>query len=172
MAPGYLSVGVGVDYKPSEELQLNFHPFTSRFTFVTDPQLQFEGSYGLTADDDAYVYEFGAFLGARYKFNLMENISYDNRLGIYANYLKNPLNMDLAYQGVLDLKVNKWISAQATINLFYDEDQIKRTQLKETLGVGLSYKFDNTEKLKARPENIPPLEIMPIADEAVESAED
>src|SRR5690606_26378832 len=46
MAPGYLSVGVGVDYKPSEELQLNFHPFTSRFTFVTDPQLQFEGSYG------------------------------------------------------------------------------------------------------------------------------
>ncbi len=172
MAPGYLSVGVGVDYKPSEELQLNFHPFTSRFTFVTDPELQFEGSYGLTADGDAYVYEFGAFLGARYKFNLMENISYDNRLGIYANYLKNPLNMDLAYQGVLDLKVNKWISAQATINLFYDEDQIKRTQLKETLGVGLSYKFDNTEKLKARPENIPPLEIMPIADEAVESAED
>lgn len=163
MAPGYLSFGLGVDYKPSENLQVNFHPFTSRFTFVTDKDLQFAGSYGLKEDDDTYVYEFGAYIGARYLFNIMENISYDNRLGIYSNYLDQPFNMDVAYQGVLDLKVNNWISAQATINLFYDEDQIKRTQLKETLGVGLTYKIDNTEKLKQKPENLPPVEIEPQA---------
>lgn len=163
MAPGYWSLGVGIDYKPSENLQVNFHPFTSRFTFVTDPDLQFAGSYGLKEDGDSYFYEFGAYLGARYKFDIMENIYYDNRLGIYSNYLDEPQNMDVAYQGVLDLKVNNWISAQATINLFYDEDQIKRTQLKETLGVGLTYKFDNTAKLKIKPENIPAVEIVPEA---------
>lgn len=156
MAPGYWAFGLGIDYKPSENLQVNFHPFTSRFTFVTDPELQFAGSYGLKEDGDSYFYEFGAYLGARYKFTIMENITYDNRLGIYANYLDKPQNMDIAYQGVLDLKVNNWISAQTTINLFYDEDQIRRTQLKETLGVGLTYKIDNTEKLKAMPENLPP----------------
>src|SRR5690606_14160393 len=43
IAPGYLTFGLGVDYKPSENLQLNFHPFTSRFTFVTDSDLQFAG---------------------------------------------------------------------------------------------------------------------------------
>lgn len=172
IAPGYLTFGLGVDYKPSENLQVNFHPLTSRFTFVNDPELQFAGSYGLKEDGDVYVYEFGAFIGARLKLDLMKNISYDNRLGIYSNYLRTPQNMDIAYQGILDLKVNEWISAQATINLFYDEDQIKRTQLKETLGVGLSYKFDNTAKLKEKPENLPPLEIMPEAEEAVESAED
>ncbi len=167
MAPGYLSFGLGIDYKPSENLQLNFHPLTSRFTIVTDSDLQFAGSYGLKEDGDNYVYEFGAYVGARYKFNIMENISYDNRLGVYSNYLNRPFNMDVAYQGVLDLKVNEWISAQATINLFYDEDQIKRTQLKETLGVGLAYKFDNTAKLKERPENIPPVEITPEAEAPV-----
>ncbi len=155
MAPGYLSFGLGVDYKPNENLQVNFHPFTSRFTFVQDRDLQFAGSFGLKEDGDTYLYEFGAYLGARYKFNIWDNISYDNRIGIYSNYLDQPFNMDIAYQGVLDFKVNNFISAQATINLFYDEDQIQRTQVKQTLGVGLTYKFNNTEKLKLKEENLP-----------------
>lgn len=176
MAPGYLSFGLGVDYKPNENLQVNFHPLTSRFTFVTDKDLQYAGSYGLKDDGDSYLYEFGAYLGARYKLNIMENISYDNRIGIFSNYLDEPFNMDVAYQGVLDLKVNRFISAQASINLFYDDDQIKRTQVKETLGVGLAYKFDNAAKLKERPENIPAVEIAPEAAteaaDAVEAAAD
>jgi len=172
MAPGYLSFGLGIDYKPNENLQVNFHPFTSRFTFVTDKDLQYQGSFGLKEDGDTYLYEFGAYIGARYKFSIMENISYDNRLGIYSNYLDHPFNMDMAYQGVLDLKVNNFISAQATINLFYDEDQIKKTQVKQTLGVGLAYKFDNTAKLKERPENMPEIELTPEAEAKVEAADE
>lgn len=170
MAPGYLSFGVGVDYKPNDNLQVYFHPFTSRFTFVQDKELQYEGNYGLKHDGDSFVYEFGAYMGARYKFNITDNISYDNRLGIYSNYLKKPQNMDIAYQGILDLKVTKWISAQATINLFYDEDQIKKTQLKETLGIGFAYKFDNTEKLKLKEENLPPFPTVEEAANALEAA--
>lgn len=158
MAPGYLSFGLGVDYKPNENLQLNFHPLTSRFIFVTDKDLQYKGSFGLKEDGDSFLYELGAFIGARYKLNLMKNVTYDNRLGLYTNYLKNVGNMDVAYRGILDFKVNNAISAQATINLFYDEDQIKRTQVKQTLGIGLAYNFDNTAKLKTMPENLPTID--------------
>ena len=52
--------------------------------------------------------------------------------------------MDVAYQGILDMKVNKFVSAQVSVNLLYDEDQIKKTQIKQTLGIGFNYKFDNT----------------------------
>lgn len=171
MAPAYWSFGLGVDYKPSDTFQINFHPFTSRFTFVTDKDLQYEGSFGLKNDGDSYLYEFGAFLGARYKLKVAEGITYDNRLGIYSNYLRKTTNMDVAYQGILDLKVNRFISAQATINLFYDEDQIKRTQLKETLGVGLAYNFNNTEKLKLKEENLPPFPTVDEANAALEKAQ-
>jgi len=163
MSPGYLQFGLGLDYKPNDNLQVSFHPLSSKYTFITDPALQLKGNYGLEKDRDNHVYEFGAFLGARYKFNIMENVSYDNRVGIYSNYLKTPENMTVAYQGVLDLKVNKLISAQASINLFYDENQIKATQAKQTLGVGLAYKFDNLAKLKEKPANLPPLETEPQA---------
>ncbi|WP_395093471.1 DUF3078 domain-containing protein [Vaginella massiliensis] len=143
MAPGYLSFGLGVDYKPNENFQVNIHPVTPRWTLVTDKDLQYAGNFGLEKDGDSSLFEFGAYLGARYKLQIMEGITYDNRLGIYANYLDKPQNMDIAYAGVLDMKVNKWISAQVAINLLYDEDQIKRTQMKQTLGIGFNYKFDN-----------------------------
>src|SRR5690606_36589623 len=95
MAPAYLSFGLGVDYKPNDSIQVNFHPFTSRFTFVTDDKLQYAGNFGLKEDRDNYLYEFGAFLGARYKLNMTDRISYDNRLGVYSNYLEKFWNMDI-----------------------------------------------------------------------------
>ncbi|MCA4776946.1 DUF3078 domain-containing protein [Empedobacter stercoris] len=144
MAPGYLSLGLGVDYKPNENFQVNIHPFTPRVTFVLDKDLQQKGNFGLKNDGDNTLFEFGAYLGARYKLQIMDGISYDSRLGIYADYLKKFGNMDVAYQGILDLKVNKFVSAQVAVNLLYDEDQIKKTQVKQTLGIGFNYKFDNT----------------------------
>ncbi|WP_313386544.1 DUF3078 domain-containing protein [Chishuiella sp.] len=145
MAPGYLSLGLGLDYKPNENFQVNIHPFTPRATFVLDKDLQTKGNFGLKADGDNAVLEFGAYLGARYKFQIMEGISYDNRIGIYADYLNKFGNMDIAYQGLLDLKVNRFVSAQLSVNLLYYEDQIKKVQVKQTLGIGFNYKFDNTK---------------------------
>ncbi|MFA5620900.1 MAG: DUF3078 domain-containing protein [Weeksellaceae bacterium] len=158
MAPGYLTFGLGVDYKPSPDLQVSFHPITSRFTFVMDEALQYAGNFGLKEDGDSFVYGLGAYIGARYKFKIMDNVTFDNQIGIFSDYLKDPLNMDIAYMGLLDFKINSFLSAQASINLFYDEDQITRIQLKETFGIGLSYNFNNTETLKSRPENYPTIE--------------
>lgn len=81
------------------------------------------------------------YVGGRYKVKLMENIQLDNRFGIFSNYIKNPQNLVMAYSGVLDMKVNKFISTQITADLFYDDNQIGKLQLKETLGVGITYKF-------------------------------
>ena len=147
MAPGYLTFGLGADYVPNDNFQVNIHPFTSRFTFITDQNVYdpdhdgiSESAYGADPGDNM-VYQFGAYVGARYKTQLMENIAFDNRLGIFSNYLEKPQNMVIAYQALLDLKVNRFISTQVSFDVFYDENQISKVQLKETLGVGLTYKF-------------------------------
>jgi len=151
MAPAYLSIGLGIDYKPNENFQVNIHPFTPRVTFVLDKDLQKKGNFGLKEDGDNTLFEFGAYLGARYKLKIMDGITYDSRLGIYSDYLKKVGNMDMAYQGIVDMKVNRFVSAQVSINLLYDEDQIKRTQVKQTLGVGFNYKFNNIPKVEEAP---------------------
>lgn len=149
LSPGYLSVGFGFDYRPSDHFMLNLHPLTSRMTFVSDQDvfnsydkdgrfLGKENAYGIEPGKN-FKYELGMLIGARYRWDIMQNISLDNTVNIFSNYLKKPQNMYLSYIGALTMKINKILSTQLILEMIYDENQIKRTQLKETLGVGLTY---------------------------------
>ncbi len=147
MSPGYVTFGLGIDYIPNDNFQLSIHPITSRFTFIGDKAIFDPNKDGILTEaygaqpNENFVYQLGAYVGGRYKAKLMENIFLDNRFGIFTNYLKDPQNMVLSYGAILDMKVNKFISTQVTADLFYDDNQIGKLQLKETLGVGLTYKF-------------------------------
>ncbi len=146
-SPGYVTLGFGVDYIPNDNFQLSIHPLTSRFTIIADKAVFDADGDGILTDaygakpTENLVYQLGAYVGGRYKVKLMENIFLDNRFGIFTNYLEKPQNMVLSYSAILDMKVNKFISTQITADLFYDDNQIGKLQLKETLGVGLTYKF-------------------------------
>ncbi len=147
MAPGYVTLGVGLDYIPNDNFQLSIHPLTSRFTIIADKAVFDPDHDGILTDafgakpNESLVYQLGAYVGGRYKVKLMENILLDNRFGVFTNYLEKPQNMVLSYSAILDMKVNKFISTQVTADLFYDDNQIGKLQLKETLGVGITYKF-------------------------------
>jgi hypothetical protein len=150
-SPAYVSVGIGANYNPDKNYSISIHPITSRTTIVADKRLQKKGNYGLTKDNELLYFEIGAYVGARYKFKVMENVTYDNNIGLFSNYGHKPLNMDLVYSGVLNMKINNFMTTQLTVNVSYDEDQIKRTQFKQTFGVGLTYKFDNLKKNPKKP---------------------
>jgi len=166
-APAYFTIGVGANYNPTADFSLSIHPITSRTTIVADKELQRKGNYGLKEDDELMYFEIGAYVGARYRFKIFENVTYDNNIGLFSNYSHKPLNIDLVYSGVLNMKINNFMSTQFTVNLAYDEDQIKRTQFKQTLGVGLTYKIDSTKKSDKRKRNkkemILPLDDFPVA---------
>ena len=50
-------------------------------------------------------------MNAYAKFNLMENISFENILNLYSNYLTSPQNVDVDYTANIVMSVNKWITA-------------------------------------------------------------
>lgn len=158
-SPAYVTIGVGANYNPGTNYSISIHPITSRTTIVADKRLQKKGNYGLEKDHELLYFEIGAYVGARYKFKVVENVTYDNNIGLFSNYSRKPLNIDLVYSGVLNMKINNFMTTQLTLNVAYDEDQIEKTQLKQTLGVGLTYKFDNTKQKpkKKKKEFIEPL---------------
>lgn len=156
MAPGYLQIGAGVDYLPNENFEFNFHPLTSKMTFVTDDEVFREytapGTYtevekfGIDPGD-SFRYELGLFIGARHKMELMKNVTLDHQLGLYSNYLDHPERIDVSYSAMLNMQINKYISAQLTGDLLYDHDIVnsegkRRLQSKQTLGLGLTYTFE------------------------------
>src|ERR1700712_1458856 len=88
-APAYLTFGPGFAYKRSDNFRINLSPAAAKITIVQNDSLSSIGSFGVTPGDKS-LFEFGASLDAYYKVNLVENISFENILKVYSNYLKKP----------------------------------------------------------------------------------
>lgn len=146
MAPGYVNLGAGFTYRPSDNFTMTLRPANARWTFVLDKDLQFAGNYGLKQNGDSSLFQFGFLGNAVYKLKLMENITLVNSASVFSNYLDHPDRLVLSYGGVLNMKINKYISSVVTLDLLYDHNQVWKTQLKQTLGVGLAYNIDNGKK--------------------------
>lgn len=151
MAPGYLSFGLGFLWTPNDWLRVNFSPATWRGTFVLDDKLSDVGAFGVKPGRK-FRNEFGANILAEARLKLMQNVDLYSRLNLYSNYLDKPQNIDVQWDIQLSMKVNRWISANLTLNMLYDDDTRTfrngnpqggnaKLQLKETLGVGLQVMF-------------------------------
>ena len=141
LAPGYINFGAGFTYRKNENFTLTLRPTNVRWTLVLDKALQKAGNYGLEADGDNSLIQFGFWANAMYKVKLMEDIYLTSNASVISNYLDHPERLVLLYNGRLDLKLNRYISTVLTLDLIYDHNQIKKLQTKQTIGVGLSYEF-------------------------------
>lgn len=141
MAPGYLVAGVGITYVPAKWFRLYLSPSSGRFTFVLDTALSNAGAFGVTAGKQIRG-QFGPYMRADLNKDLAKNINLSSSLELFTDYLNNFGDIDVNWNVLLTLKVNKWLAATINAQLIYDDDVIQRTQFKEIIGVGLSYKFE------------------------------
>lgn len=150
MSPGYVYAGVGVLYNPNENFQIIFRPVNGKFTFVNDPYLQKAGKYGLEKDGQSVRSELGALVNILYRVKIFKDINLVNQVNLFSNYIFNAARVDIAYNGTLNIKFNKFISTVVSLDLLYDHDQTEKLQMKQTLGIGFSYNlgFEVKEKNK------------------------
>ena len=151
-APAYLTFGPGFAYKKSDNFRVNISPAAARIVIVNNDELSAAGAFGVDPGKKS-DFQFGASLDAYYKINLMENIGFENILKLYSNYLDKPQNVYTDYTANLFMKVNKFITVNAGVQLIYDDktkipfgtDNPQRThaalQVKQIFGAGLTYKF-------------------------------
>src|SRR5262245_56022393 len=104
MAPAYLTVAIGLDYKPSEFFSAFISPATGKFTFVTDQDLADQGAYGVDpaevdalgnkiADGKTIRSEFGAYFRAKFQKDVATNFNLSTTLTLFDNYTdKNESN--------------------------------------------------------------------------------
>lgn len=155
MAPGYLLGALGMEYNRNGKFTAFIAPLTSKTTFVMEPTLSAAGAFGVNPGESIRN-EFGGYVRIFYKNDIMENIKLQTKLDLFTNYLDRPQNIDVNWEMLISMKVNKYITVALSTQLIYDHD-IKinvdnngdgvtdavgpRTQFKEILGVGLAYSF-------------------------------
>ena len=154
MAPAYLLFSLGMDYKPNPNFSVFLSPLTSKNTFVLANGID-PASFGV-GPGKKFRSELGAYANIAYKKDeIIKNVNFLTKLDLFSNYLHNPQNIDVSWENLLVLKVNKFISATVNTVLVYDDDILvkvgegnegeaimgKRAQFKEVIGVGFTYKF-------------------------------
>ncbi len=148
MAPGYLLVSPGLDYKPAKNLSIFLSPATARWVIVRDTALSNKGLYGVSPGKTTNL-EFGAFATIGYLKEFNKFITYKGRLDLFSNYRRNPQNVDLFMSNILNAKLMKILTVSWGVDLIYDDDvklfgENKTSpglQVKSLIGIGLLLKF-------------------------------
>lgn len=155
LKPAYLSFGLGLLWKKSDNLYVNISPITAKITLITgeifslnddDPENIFYESSNLIetfgVDPGASsLFEFGLNIRSYYKLDLMKNINMENIFSVYSNYLDKPQNVDIDYTMNLVMKINDVFSTNLTFQIIYDDNAHKGFQIREVFGLGLNFGF-------------------------------
>jgi hypothetical protein len=162
-APAYLLLAAGLDYKPNQYFSAFISPLSAKFTFVADQDLSDAGAFGVTPGETSRG-EIGGYFRTIYSRGdftneVLKNVAFTTKLDLFSNYADNPQNIDVSWEILVALKVNKFLSVNFNTHLLYDENILvpvdrngngifesteapgPRTQFKEILGVGFSLKF-------------------------------
>lgn len=155
LAPGYLLGAAGMNYKHKEILGVFISPITSKTTFVMDDALSSIGAFGVEENKNVR-YELGGYVRGNFQKEIMKNVKLTTTLGLFSNYIESPQNIDVNWDMLVLMKVNKFITVSLNTTLIYDNDITitrdddgdginevngPRTQFKEILAVGFSYKL-------------------------------
>ena len=166
-APAYALIAIGMDFKPNDKFSMFITPLTAKMTIVGDTDLANAGAFGVEPaqlDLNGNVLmagknfrgEFGGYLKLAFSSEIMENVTLQSKADFFTNYSENPQNIDVNWETLLSLKVNKYITTTLATHLIYDDDTKvdvdengdgtidstgPRTQFKEVLSIGFSYKF-------------------------------
>ncbi len=143
-SPAYWQTGIGISWKKNDQLWVNLAPATARLIFVhesfTATLVQNTTYFGVEKGKTSR-FEFGNTLAAYYKFELVKNVSLENMLNLYANYLNKPQNVDVDYTLNVVMKINDFLSANIAFQTIYDDNALPEIQMREVFGIGVNVGF-------------------------------
>jgi len=133
LAPGYIILSFGFNYKPNKKFALLFAPLTGKITLVFDQKLSNSGAFGVeraSFDPLGNVIskgknvrsEFGGAINLTFNDEIAKNVKLKTKLSLFSNYLYKPGNIDVLWNLLITMKVNKYLAASISANLIYDND--------------------------------------------------
>ena len=153
LAPGYMQFTLGVTYRPNNQFNLTFSPLANKLIFVLNDSLSNAGAYGVEPGEKM-EHQIGASILANYEKELMENVFLKSNLLLFGDYSELS-HIDIFWDVFLDLKVNKWLTANISFQTIYDHeikiaddegDYAPRTQIRNVINIGIGYRFGDQLK--------------------------
>ncbi len=159
LAPAYLKLDIGLDYKYGTKknkklFSMQASPLSYKLTYVRDTAKINQKKYGIEADKKNRQ-EIGGSVLFTSEYAYAEKFSGKSRLLFFSNYMENPENIDINWNTSMTYRFSRIFSVTFTLDMIYDDDvEIllsedtdgnkrygQRLQVKEFLGFGLTYRL-------------------------------
>jgi hypothetical protein len=137
MAPGYLTLSLGANFKPNDHFQIFLSPVSGKFTFVLNQELADKGAYGVkkaivdTAGNiiqhgEKMLGELGMNIVTSYNQTMMKNIKFVSILTLHNNFIDKNKNQiwifDIDWDSKMIFKINKLFATVFYFHLKYDKN--------------------------------------------------
>lgn len=143
LSPGKILLSLGIDYKdtkPNSYFSLFISPATIRW--ITKIDRDFYKSYKFGVDSLNKVYtEIGAYLSVHFNAKISKTANLICRFDLFSNYKRKPQNVDVLMNNVLTFSIAKNFVGTFLLDILYDHDIKRRTQVQEVSGLGLRLKL-------------------------------
>lgn len=140
-SPAYLTFGPGMFWKKNDNLKVNLAPLTSKITFVDADFTLPEKAYFGVEEGKNTRYELGFYASGYYKLDLMTNVTMENTLNLYTNYLEDPQNVDMDYTMNMVMRINRYLTTNLVFQAIYDDNAFRGFQTRQIFGLGVNYGF-------------------------------
>lgn len=137
LAPGYLTLSLGVENKSIDGLSIFMSPLAGKLTIVKNQDLANDGKYGVKPaekDEEGNIVvpgenikaELGVNIRLRFRKEIFKNVDVNSNLVLYNNYTdNNPANrwnVDVNWETLFDFTINKYFVANLYLHMIYDHD--------------------------------------------------
>jgi hypothetical protein len=135
--PGYIREGIGIGYKPNDIIQARLgaamkQTIANEYTnYSDDPE---------TTDIETLKNEFGAESVIDLNYKITETSVLKSKVELFSNLMTFD-EIDVIWDTDLTAKITKFIAFNFNVKLVYDKDISAKRQLKQVMGIGLSYSF-------------------------------
>ncbi|WP_251619970.1 DUF3078 domain-containing protein [Odoribacter lunatus] len=140
MSPGYYTLSIGIDYKPSGDFSLYLSPLAGKWTWVRDTNGIDPTRYGVEEGKKSKG-DAGAQVKLINKFPLLKIMDVRNELTLFSSYYEPKQSFTADWKVQIDFKINYFMRASVYANLIYDENYSDKLQFKETLNLGVNFRF-------------------------------
>ncbi len=140
MAPAYLTMAVGMDYKEGKNFTLLLLPFSSKLVMVLDTAKIDQTRYKIDADKKSDWMGGVSFVN-NFKWTVSKEISLSSKMDVFYEYMTSDNQVQAEWEMILNMRINVFLSTRIATYLRYYDNESDKLQLKENLSIAFSYSF-------------------------------
>lgn len=153
MAPAYLFLSLGMDYRPNKKVSVLISPLTWKSTMVFDTSLIDQTLYGIDAGRQVRN-DMGAYVKTFWRYDFTKEMYLTSRLNLFYQYTTRPRNLDVDWELNYLLKLGPFFNINIFTHMLYDDtkfpvyddsgkkiDTTRKLQFKQFLNIGFMYRF-------------------------------